>query len=114
MDPFFRSSGPAPTGAPPSGPRRPSRSRLLLRIQGAAAAPPEQPTARRSTVHRDVGWCWTGVSGWGRKRLRGVLCEALGKGDLGRLRGEYKLSWNILVVLFPGAWVIAFSLYLQT
>ena len=31
----------------------------------ARAAAPERPTARRSAVLREVGWCWTGVAGWG-------------------------------------------------
>jgi len=45
-----------PFGATPI-PRWPPRSRLLPRTQGAAAAPPERPTARRSAV-------WTRVSAW--------------------------------------------------
>ena len=40
-------------------PRWPPRSRLLPRPQGAAAAPPERPTARRRAV-------WTRVSAWAR------------------------------------------------
>ena len=40
---------------PPSAPRPPA---------GAAAA-------RRSAVQRDCGWCWTGVSGWGRVAPQG-------------------------------------------
>ena len=56
-----------PFGATPI-PRRPPRSRLLPRTQGAADAPPE---AAHSAAERDCRWCWTGVSGWGRVAPQG-------------------------------------------
>jgi len=45
--------------------------RRVWRPQGAAAAPPERPTARWSAAERDWPWCWTGVSGWGRVAPQG-------------------------------------------
>ena len=39
----------------------------------AAAASPERPGARRSTVLRGVGWGWTGAAGWGRVARRDGL-----------------------------------------
>src|SRR5262245_2342387 len=37
-----------------------------LEHRARRSSPPERPAARRSTAQRDFGWCWTGVSGWGR------------------------------------------------
>ena len=55
--------------APPPAPTpRPWR---FPRLQRAAATPPERPAARRSAVLLDFGWCWTGVSGWGRGAPQG-------------------------------------------
>ena len=40
-----------------------------------APSPPQQPAgatvARRRAAQRDFGWCWTGVSGWGRVAPQG-------------------------------------------
>ena len=33
--------------------------------------PPERPAARRRAAQRDFGWCWAGVSGWGRGAPQG-------------------------------------------
>src|SRR5437899_1883968 len=39
----------------------------------------------QSTAPRDFGWCWTGVTGWGRVAPQGVPWgEGLGKGRCGR------------------------------
>ena len=41
-------------------------SLAALAAPPARRSPPERPIPRRSAAQRDFGWCWTGVSGWGR------------------------------------------------
>jgi len=74
-----------PSGGPPQHPTLAAtpRSRLVPRTQGAAAAPPERPTARRSAALHGLSWCWTCAAGWVRGALQGgAWGDGLGKGDV--------------------------------
>jgi hypothetical protein len=46
--------------------RRPFSPAALAAPPARRGRPPERPGARRSTVQRGFGWCWTGTAGWGR------------------------------------------------
>jgi hypothetical protein len=65
---LFRSA--PPTACPC---RRPFSPAALAAPPARRGRPPERPGARRGTVQRGFGWCWTGTAGWGRIGPLGLL-----------------------------------------
>ena len=88
--PIRATSGAAPSGAPPSTPRR--RPRLAHGSCSAPSAPRQPARAAHSTAERGAARLWLVLDmrrrmGEGRAS-GGPWGEGLGKGDLGRLEGS--------------------------
>src|SRR5262249_40627518 len=65
LRPRERPSWSPPAPAPPATPRR-GYSRAPSAAREPRRNAPAPDGARRCTVLRGFGWCWTGAAGWGR------------------------------------------------